>query len=130
MTMTERAILAGLGLFHLVNGLIMLAFPAAWAGWVVHLAAPDHRHVHFIVDIGLAFAASGAAMVWGSRKDAAVWAAAGAVWPVLHGLFHVVEWTADGPPGGIDFATEGAGVILAGVLGAALAFRRYRKGDA
>jgi hypothetical protein len=129
MAMAVRLILAVLGLFHLINGLIMLAFPAEWAGAVVHLPAPDHLHIHFIVDIGLVFAASGMGMIWGSRPGAAVWAAAGSVWPVLHGLFHAVEWVTDGLPRGMDFFKEGVGVILAGALGAALAFRRYRKGE-
>ena len=61
--MVVRLVLGILGLFHLANGLVMLLFPTAWADAVVHLTAPDHLHFHFITDIGMAFAASGA-LAW------------------------------------------------------------------
>ena len=130
--MVVRLILAVLGLFHLANGLVMLLAPDAWAASVVHLSAPDHLHHHFITDIGFAFMASGAGMLLGARRgaQAGVWAVAGAVWPLLHGLFHLEEWIMDGPPPAMaGLISEGVGVILAGALGAAVAWVRYRKGD-
>ncbi len=131
--MVVRLILGFLGAFHLANGLAMLLFPDAWAASVVHLMAPDHLHHHFMTDIGMAFAASGVGLLLGARKGAshAPWAVAGAVWPLLHGLFHLEEWIMHGPPPATTgLISEGLGVIVAGVAGAALAFVRYRKGDA
>lgn len=130
--MVVRVLLGLLGLFHLANGLIMLAFPTSWAAAVVHLTAPDRLHVHFIVDIGLAFAASGTGLLLAARRGAGagIWALAGATWPLLHGLFHIVAWIKDGQPHGTDVLNEGVGVILAGLVGMGLAIARYRKGDA
>lgn len=130
--MVVRLMLGILGLFHLANGLVMLLFPTAWADAVVHLTAPDRLHFHFITDIGMAFAASGAGMLLGARRGIqnAPWAVAGAVWPLLHGLFHLKEWIMDGPPPMPGLVTEGVGVILAGALGMWVAWVRYRKGEA
>ena len=130
--MVVRLILGILGLFHLANGLAMILFPAQWAAAVVHLTAPDHLHFHFITDIGFAFAASGVVMLLGTRRGAAnaPWALAGAVWPLLHGLFHLKEWIVDGPPPMPGLLTEGIGVILVGGVGIWLAWVRYSKGEA
>ena len=117
-----------LGLFHLVNGLAMLAVPGAWAAQVVHLAVLDHLHRHFIADIGMAFLASGAGLLLGGRN--AIWAVAGAAWPALHALLHIEEWTMTGPPAATgDLLREGLGVIVAGALGVALAWARMRQGE-
>lgn len=113
--------------------MVMLFDPSGWAASVVHLTNPDHLHHHFITDIGFAFAASGVGMILGgARKGIAygAWALAGAVWPLLHGLFHAWEWVEHGPPPMPATVTEGVGVILVGVLGIALGWVRFRKGDA
>ena len=126
--MVVRLGLAVLGLFHLANGLVMLVWPGAWAASVVHLAGPDHLHFHFIADIAMAFLASGAGLLLAWRGSA-VWAVAGATWPALHALIHVREWIAMGPPmASGDMVREGAGVILVGALGVALAWLRTRQG--
>src|SRR5690348_12601974 len=112
--MVVRVILGILGLFHLANGLVMQLAPASWAASVVHLTAPDHLHFHFITDIGFAFVASGGGMLLGARRGLSngPWALAGAIWPLLHGLFHLKEWIFDGPPPMPGLLTEGLGVIL------------------
>ncbi len=130
--MVVRLILGFLGLFHLANGLVMLLAPDQWAANVVHLQAPDHLHRHFMTDIGLAFAASGVGMLLGVRPGITngAFAMAGAVWPLLHGLFHLAEWFEHGPPAGPGLISEGVGVILAGAVGVAVAWLRLRKGQA
>ncbi|HWD28313.1 MAG TPA: hypothetical protein VG387_14175 [Rhizomicrobium sp.] len=116
-----------MGLFHLANGLAMLLWPESWAARVVHLAAPDHLHLHFIADIAMAFLASGTCLLLGARGNAR-WAVAGAAWPALHGLVHVWSWITMGPPVGADRLREGFGVIAAGALGVVLAWLRTRQG--
>jgi hypothetical protein len=131
--MVARLLLALLGAFHVLNGLVMLAAPGRWAATVVHLSAPDHLHFHFIADIAMAFLASGVGLLLGARKGPAnaPWAAAGSVWPFLHALVHLKEWIFDGPPALTgDLINEGLGVIVVGVAGVALAWFRYRKGEA
>jgi hypothetical protein len=84
---------------------------------------------HFVRDIGLIFLASGIALILGARKgrDAAVLAAAGAAWPVMHGLFHVYGWIMHGFPADPAAAVaEAVGVVLAAVLGMTLAWLRLK----
>ncbi len=131
--MVVRILIAILGLFHLVQGLWMLGAPGNWAESVVHLSAPDHLHFHFIADIGMAFLASGVGLLLGARRGTVngAWAVAGAAWPFLHALIHLHEWIMDGPPPMTgDLIKEGLGVILAGALGAWLAWTRFRQGEA
>jgi len=126
--MGVRLGLAVLGLFHLVNGFAMLLWPSAWAAQVVHLAVPDYLNLHFVVDIAMAFLASGAGLMLGARGGAR-WAAAGATWPALHALVHVRDWIVMGPPMATgDAWRDGVGVILVGALGVTLAWLRTRQG--
>jgi hypothetical protein len=131
--MFTRALLLVLGLFYVANGLAMLVEPAAWAVSVVHDPSPSHLEFHFIADIGMAFLASGAALVWSARRGQAFapWAIAGAAWPALHALIHVHEWLTHGLPATtVDILNEGIGVILAGLAGVLLAWLRQREGVA
>jgi hypothetical protein len=130
--MFTRALLLVLGLFHAVSGLVMLALPREWALSVVHDAAPTHLEFHFIADIGMAFLASGVALVLSARRGTkfAPWAIAGATWPALHALIHVREWAMMGPPAATaDLLNEGIGVIVVGAAGVVLAWLRQRQGD-
>ena len=129
--MFTRALLLVLGLFHAANGLAMLLSPAAWALSVVHDPSPSRLEFHFIADIGMAFLASGAALVWSARRGVlfAPWAIAGAAWPALHALIHVHAWVMHGLPAtNADILNEGIGVILAGLAGVLLAWLRQREG--
>ena len=131
--MVVRIVIGALGLFYLVQAFWMLGAPGNWAESVVHLAAPDHLHFHFIADIGMAFLASGAGLLLGVRRGLAngAWAVAGAAWPFLHALIHLHEWIMDGPPPVTgDLVREGLGVIVAGLFGAWLAWTRFRQGEA
>jgi hypothetical protein len=130
--MFTRALLLILGIFHAANGLVMLALPRQWASSVVHAAALNHLEFHFIADIGMAFLASGVALIWSARhgRSFAPWAIAGAAWPALHALIHVREWTMMGMPATTtDMLNEGIGVILVGVAGVVAAWLRQRQGD-
>ena len=129
--MFTRALLLLLGFFHAANGLAMLVSPGSWALSVVHDPSPSHLEFHFIADIGMAFLASGAALVWSARRARAFapWAIAGAAWPALHALIHIREWVMVGPPATTaDILNEGIGVILAGLAGVLLAYFRQRQG--
>lgn len=131
--MAVRILLLLVGLFHAANALMMLVFPLAWAAHVVHQPAPSHLELHFIADIGMAFLASAAALLWSARRGAifATWALAGAAWPALHAFIHVNEWFIDGPPTAmVDLLNEGLGVIAVGAVGLLLAWMRLKTGDA
>jgi hypothetical protein len=128
--MAVRLMLLILGVFHLLNGLTMLAAPMAWYMAVPGVRASGALNHHFIADIGLIFVASGAGLILGARKGprAAVWAAAGAAWPALHALLHIWGWFAHGfPATGPLIASDVLGVVGVGVLGVALAWARNRQ---
>jgi phage-related tail protein len=83
---------------------------------------------HFIVDIGLAFSASGAGLLFTLRagRAAAAFVLAGATWPALHALLHMFEWLGHGvPPDPGAAATEGLGDIVVGLIGLAVAARQF-----
>lgn len=122
--------LAVLGLFYLVNGVWMAVAPGAW-----YLATPGVTHTgpmnpHFIPDIGLAFLASGAGLLIGTRAGptAAALALAGATWPALHALFHIWLWFPHGFPQDPNVAaTEIFGVVGVAELGLWFALTRARQ---
>jgi TRAP-type mannitol/chloroaromatic compound transport system permease large subunit len=89
-------------------------------------------NAHFVGDIGFAFLAGGVSLMLGARngRAAAVVASARAVWPALHGLFHVYGWiTAGFPTDAEAAAVEVFGVVLACALGVVLSWFRI-KGEA
>ena len=58
--MIVRAGLIVVGLFHLVNGIAMIVAPDVWYANTPGVSFTGPINIHFIRDIGLAFAASGA----------------------------------------------------------------------
>lgn len=128
--MAVRVMLLILGAFHLLNGVWMIAAPMTWYMAIpgVSLSGPPNHH--FIVDIGLIFAASGVGLILGARKGvrATTWAAAGAAWPALHALFHIWGWLAHGfPTTRPTIGSEVLGVVGVGALGVALAWARNKQ---
>ena len=126
--MTTRPILLTLGLFHAGNGAWMFVAPSSWYATIPGVALSGPLNYHFVADIGLAFLASGIGLVLGARKGFASFAVAGATWPALHALLHIRGWIEHGFPRATDIAvSEGVGVVLAGALGAVLAFAAAKK---
>lgn len=127
--MTIRIFLALIGAAHLVNGVWMIAAPAAWYAAVPGVSGTGPFNPHFVTDVGLAFVASGTGLVLGAlrRSWAGTAALAGAVWPLLHALFHVREWLEHGLPASPSAAlSEALGVVALGLSGATLAWLRAR----
>jgi hypothetical protein len=119
-----------LGLFDLVNGAVMLAVPATWYALTPGVVMSGPMNPHFIRDIGLAFLASGAGLILGARSGgkSAVLALAGATWPALHALLHIVLWFAHGfPREAPQIATEVAGVVVLSALAAGLAWTHAKE---
>jgi hypothetical protein len=128
--MVFRTGLVVLGLFSLVNGLLMLAAPQGWYGWTPGVPLTGPMNPHFIRDIGLAFVASGAGLLAGARSGQAmsVLGLSGAAWPALHALFHVSLWPTQGFPRGFAAqATEVIGGVGLGVFAAWFALARAKQ---
>lgn len=97
-------------------GLAALSAPTVFFETIPGLAMMGGYNVHLVRDVGLALLASGAVMAWGGwRRDAAL-AAAGALWPVLHALFHLQLWTARGLALDVVFWFDLAAVFLPNAL--------------
>jgi len=128
--MIMRLTLVLMGLFHLVNGIVMLVAPDQWYAMVPGAMQSGPMNHHFIADIGTAFLASGAGMMMNWRRGtvAAAFALAGATWPAMHALIHLWEWIANGIPADPRrIASDAIGVMLVSFLGFALAYVRARK---
>ena len=128
--MLWRSVLGLFGLFHLANGLFIVGDPEDWYRATPGVGRTGPMNHHFLVDIGLAFVASGAGMLIGLRpgRVAATLALAGATWPALHAVFHIWEWFTGGLPHDPHAATaEAVGVVLVGLSGFTLAASRARK---
>lgn len=128
--MMTKVILAILGAFHLATGLWMIADPMGWYMAVPGVAESGPANHHFIIDIGLAFIASGAGMmsVLRGTLTTAAFALAGATWPALHALFHIWGWfTGHAPTSAHMWLSEAVGVIVISLVGFALAWMHARK---
>jgi hypothetical protein len=125
--MIVRVLLVLVGAGTLLNGLFMLVAPGQWFAAVPGVPVPFNPH--FVMDIGMAYLASGAGLMWGARagRTAAIVAGAGAVWPVLHALIHIDGWLMHGFPADPRIAvSEAVGVVALAALGAVLAWLRLR----
>jgi len=127
--MIVRILLLLLGILHIVNSLFMLIAPAEWYASVPGVTATGPFNAHFILDIGMAFVASGAGLLLGARRNAnaAIFACAGATWPALHALIHIDGWLMHGFSGDTRIAmSEAVGVVGLALLGVVLAWLRVK----
>ncbi len=127
--MTVRILLLLVGVLHVVNGAAMLIAPMNWYAAVPGVTSTGPFNHHFILDIGMAFIASGAMLALGARLNAsaASFAVAGASWPILHALIHVTSWFTAGFPSEPRVAfSEAVGVVAVAVLGGVLAWFRMK----
>jgi hypothetical protein len=127
--MLTRTLLVLLGVFHLVNGLWMLAAPEGWYSAIPGVVQTGPFNHHFILDVGKAFVASGSFFLLGARADAsaATFAIAGATWPILHALIHIAGWITGGfPKEPRMILSDVVGVVGLAAIGGLLAWFRSR----
>ena len=125
--MIIRLLLALVGLANMANGLFMLIAPDRWFAAVPGVPVPFNPH--FVMDIGMAYIASGAGIALGARmgRSSAILACAGAAWPVLHAFIHIDGWLMHGFPADTQIAiSEVVGVVGLATLGAVLAWLRFK----
>ena len=122
--MLVRALLLLLGVLHLVNGATMLIAPMSWYHAVPGVSATGPFNHHFVMDVGMAFIASGGLLALAARAgvSAAKFAIAGATWPILHALIHIASWFSSGFPTEPRLIfSEVVGVVALASLGGVLA---------
>ena len=112
-----RLILFVVGFATLTTGPIAFLAPMTFYQTIPGLEAMGPFNLHFIRDVGLAFLASGAALLWGAWTCNRGVAIAGALWPAMHGVFHVSIQIGRGLPGDLvmwfDFLAVIAPAFLA-----------------
>lgn len=100
MRLTLETVLAALlGAVLAVNGVVMLAYPLAWYGAVPGVPGTGPFNPHFVRDIGCAYLAGGAALLWFSaRREARPAVAVAALFLGLHALVHLWDMAAGREP--------------------------------
>ena len=111
-----RMLLLALAIFHVANGVIMLAAPELWYANVPGVTETGPANVHFIRDIGLAFIAAGTALFMGVRSQhfAALLVPA-AIFLSGHAGLHAVEMVVHGTEKG-EAIRDIATIVLPGLL--------------
>ena len=94
----NRMILLVLGGVSLGTGCFIFVAPRAFYELIPGLDLMGPFSVHFIRDVGLAFLASGGALIWGGWRRNRTAAICGAAWPCLHAVFHLQIWGMRGFP--------------------------------
>lgn len=119
-----RGIATVIAISFLVNAVQMIATPAGRYVSVPGVPGTGPLNTHFVIDIGLAYLVSAAALAYAVARPAGafLFTAFSAAWPSLHGLFHVVEWLEHSPPHDTDIlATEFFGTMVLPAIAVALA---------
>ncbi len=98
-----RTLLLLLGGWNILTGLYIFVAPQHFYDSVPGVSMTGPFSIHFLRDVGLAYAASGAALLWGGRHYQRSTAIAGAGFVCLHALFHIQIWIARGAP--LDLVT-------------------------
>lgn len=104
-----------LGVLQVLNGLFMLLAPEVWYHAVPTVPGTGPFNPHFVRDIGCAFLAGGAGLIWLSRNPRA-WPAAliGSAFFGLHALTHVWDLLA-GREEPTHFAIDTVPVVIPAV---------------
>lgn len=87
----------------LVGWFLMLAVwmflsPMTWYQITPGVKEMGPFNMHFVMDLGLVFFVSAAAMAYGLFRQDKTAIVCGAFWPVLHAIFHIFIWFQRGVP--------------------------------
>jgi hypothetical protein len=89
-----RYVLAFIGMIYILNAVLMWVMPEFWYNLVPGVSMMGPYNSHFVRDIGLIYGLSGYALFAASGEGRALWF--GAIWPALHGVFHIWIWVSNG----------------------------------
>lgn len=110
-------ILKLLAVIALLTGLYIFFMPESFYALTPGLDLMGPFSVHFIKDVGLAFLASGGAILYGAVKGNKAVVISGISWIFLHALFHVQIWGMRGFPFDFIFFFDLGAVILPAFIG-------------
>ena len=121
-----RKIIVGLALYYLCAGVFILLAPIQFYKLTPGVSTMGPYNMHFIIDVGLIFIVSGAAMAWGALKNQGAVMVVGSGWPFLHGGFHLFIWFGRGVPFDLVALSDWSGVIAPGFLALSLSLRELK----
>lgn len=84
--------------FYLLTGLYIAVLPHDFYLNAPGVQATGPYNMHFVRDVGFAFLTSSAAIGYGLYAGIKPLMVFGALWLLIHGLFHLTLWTAHGMP--------------------------------
>ncbi|WP_147250938.1 hypothetical protein [Arenicella xantha] len=85
-------LLFGLGIYYTLLGIYLLFAPAHFYAVTPGVSMMGPYNSHFIRDVSFAFLASGIALQLGTIQHNKLAVVIGALWPLLHALFHITIW--------------------------------------
>ncbi len=112
-----RIILYVLATIYVANAFVIFFAPQWFYGIIPGLSMMGPFNMHFIRDVALAYLTSGLAMGWGAWKLNRPVACMGALWPGLHGVFHIQIWFARGLPFDYIAASDFSLVVVPAAVG-------------
>ena len=114
----QKIVLTAVGGYALINAGYIWAATQHWYDTVPGVAATGPLNSHFALDVGLAFLASGLALIWSAAKSDTTAAVVGVGWLVFHALFHLWIWLHRGMPADLVALTNLSGIQLPAWLAA------------
>lgn len=93
-----RLSICALAAFYLLTGLYIAVLPHDFYSNAPGAAATGPYNMHFIRDVGFAFLTSSLALGYGLYREQKPLMLFGALWLLIHGLFHLTLWLVHGMP--------------------------------
>ena len=121
-----KKIITGFGLYYLAIGLFVLFAPIYFYQNTPGVSMMGPYNPHFIRDVSFAFMTSGVALLLGAFQANKSTVIVGALWPLMHALFHITIWVKREFVLDLVTASDFFAVIIPGVLVTLVAVRFYR----
>ncbi len=111
--------------FYLLTGLYIAVLPNDFYLNAPGASATGPYNMHFIRDVGFAFLTSASAVAYGLHAGNKPVMLFGALWLLIHGLFHLTLWAVHGMPLDSAAVTDAA-VVIAPAIALFVLCLRYR----
>ncbi|MCD9147479.1 hypothetical protein [Pseudophaeobacter flagellatus] len=113
----RNLILIGVGGLSVLTAAYIWIATQHWYHTIPGVAQTGPMNFHFAKDVGLAYLASGVALIWAGVKHDKSAGICGASWLVLHALFHIWIWFHRGTPADLVSLTNLIGIQMPAFAG-------------
>lgn len=108
----QRVILIGVGGLSLCTAAYIWGATQHWYDSVPGVVETGPLNMHFARDVALAYLASGVGLIWAGMKLEKSAGMIGALWLVLHAVFHISIWINRGMPADLVAITNLMGIQI------------------